>query len=292
MTTGGKGDHDHPFSHTDAARAQTEAMEVARAQALAQLQHADAQGIGMGVEGQGQGVAIGMGDIPADLARAMGSLGMQPTPQGQVRARGTFETGTSGPSFGHLYHDGAQPTSTRASAQQRQQQQQQAHAAVHAAGEHDGPASHAMTRDLAADAQAPGSFVRVPFGVPLNMQLPRPMMLMRTGTGMGMGIGISPLGMGMGMGMGLTSPGMDVMHGMYAPEEELRRDDRSAYVETVEDVSVFQIPSYDCLHARRRGRRRSFVCVEVRVISMSEPSTPLSARYRTTSLDNPYIEES
>ena len=235
MTTHGKGHHEHPFSHTDAARAQAEAMELARAQALAQLQHVDAQG-------------TSTDEMPAGLARAMGSLGMDPAQmqrgQGPAGARGTFETGTSGPSFGHLYHDGAQPTSTRQSAQ-RQYAQQLALAQMQAQGYtgevgDDGPESHAMMRELVGPGQEAASFVRVPFGVPLNMQLPRPMMLMRTGTGMGMGIGISPLGMGMGM----MSPGAEMsLHGLgqslygLPKQAEGKMDNRSAYVETVEDVS-------------------------------------------------------
>ena len=224
MTTGGKGHHEHAFSHQDAARQQAEAMEIARAQALAQLHHAQAQVQAM----------EGMDDeIPADLARAMGSLGMihgqgfgHPGPAG---ARGTYDTGTSGPSFGHLYHDGAQPTSARQSVQQPRLDQ-----VGTGAGMDDGEGEaggHAMMRDMAAyGGQQPGSFVRVPFGVPLSMQLPRPMMVMRTPTGMAMGIGVPQVGIG-AMGLGMVPPGIE-------HAERDKRDDRSAYVETVDDVSI------------------------------------------------------
>lgn len=168
--------NDHHFSHYEAAQKQAEALELARAQALARLEK-------------------GRGDVE-DLPPSMGF---------NKGPRGTYETGTSGPSFGHIFHQDGQPVSARQSYQQ---------------GIMGG---QPMTRDVGNA----GSFFRIPFGVPLGMPLARPMMLMRTGTGTGMGIGIT--------GMGMGPSGLDNV-----PEaDERRRDDRSAFVETVHDVSWF-----------------------------------------------------
>ena len=161
--------HDFPFSHAEAAKKQAEAMNVARAEALAQLE----QG--------GQRIA--------------------PQPDAARGPRGTYDTSTSGPSFGHLLHQNGQPLTARSSLQ----------GPVRPGGEMRG---------------AP-PFFRIPFGVPMGMPLPRPMTMMRTQTGMGTGLGLNPAG----MGPTLT----DITE---APESARRGlDERSAFMETVPDAS-------------------------------------------------------
>jgi hypothetical protein len=155
--------HEHPFTIAEAAQRQSEAMEQAHAETLARLEAM--AGVGAGPQG---------------------ILGEGPAVKGP---RATYDTMTSGPSFGHILHRDGHPIS-----------------------------------GLSSD------FVRVPFGVPLGATLPRPMMLMRTGTGIGMGIGLP------GLGMGRLSAGLS---GIAESPEGPRREERSAYVETVEDVRSY-----------------------------------------------------
>lgn len=77
------------------------------------------------------------------------------------------------------------------------------------------------------------SFFRIPFGVPMATNLPRPMMLMRTGTGAGMGLGIGSVV------LGSASHGARLEEVPEASEASKKRDDRSALVETVEAVRSF-----------------------------------------------------
>lgn len=149
-------------------------MDQARAQALAQLE-----------------------SIPD---RGAADKSAQPAEGGGLKGpRVTYQTSTSGPSFGHILHQDGHPVPGRLSLQ-------------HGPGDTRG--SVPMTRD----SDLP--FFRIPFGVPMGAMMPRPMLVTRTGTGMNMGIAIG------GHLQSVTeSPG------------NARRKDRSAYMETVEDVN-------------------------------------------------------
>lgn len=72
----------------------------------------------------------------------------------------------------------------------------------------------------------------------MGVSVPRPMMVMRNSAGVGLGIGIGGpriMGLSMGIGPGLTGVAE-------SPESFPRRGDaRSAFVETVEDVSCFTL---------------------------------------------------
>lgn len=147
----------------------------------------------------------------AALARlqAAGGDGPDALTSDKKGPRETYDTAASGPSFGHINHWNGHPVSSRQSAQQPVVLEQ--------------PMSVPMSRDVTG-----ASFYRIPFGVPVNMALPRPMMLMRTGTGAGMGVGIGSVGIG-----ARIAALEDLAE---ESEKSKRRDDRSAYVETVEDV--------------------------------------------------------
>lgn len=180
--------HDHPFSLTEAARQQDEALENARGQALAQLQDSRGRQPGAG----------------------------QDNAKGQ---RGTYDTSASGPSFGHILHHNGMPISRHMSMQP-------------SLIEENGPDAH-QARERAALSGGP--FFRIPFGVPMNANLSRPMMALRTDTGIGMGIGYDA-GAVRAMQQGASEYGMDGIGDN--PEDPRRRADRSAYVESVEDVSL------------------------------------------------------
>jgi hypothetical protein len=78
------------------------------------------------------------------------------------------------------------------------------------------------------EASGGSTFFRIPFGVPNSANLPRPMMVMRTETVVGMGVGIGSVGLGM--------QGARLEEVPEASEGSRRRDDKSAFVETIEDV--------------------------------------------------------
>lgn len=172
--------HDYPFSHHEAAQKQAAAVENARAEALARLE-------------------AKRGEVQDTI------------PTGPKGPRQTYDTVTSGPSFGHIDHYGGHPISARQS--------------------HQLPGSQPMVREPAGMGN---SFFRIPFGVPGGAVLPRPMMVMRTGTGVGMGVGIGSVGLGSGAGGGGGARLEEVKE---ISEGSRRRDDKSAFVETVEDVS-------------------------------------------------------
>ncbi|KAL7421133.1 hypothetical protein Q5752_004018 [Cryptotrichosporon argae] len=160
--------HDFPFSHAQAAAKQSEAMERARAEALAQLE---------------------------------ASAGAPEAASGFKGPRQTYETTTSGPSFGHILHKDGKPVPPRMSVQ-------------------------TAALDPGADARriaglSTGSFTRIPFGVPLGATLPRPLMVLSGGVGLGFGVGL-PSRMG-NLSHIAESP-------EYAPPQA-----RSAFVESVED---------------------------------------------------------
>lgn len=120
--------------------------------------------------------------------------------------RQTFDTSTSGPCFGHILHRDGVPISARPSIQVA-------------------PEGFVPDRPLSELSEV----FRIPFGVPIGMSIPRPLMAMRDSAG-------APGGLGLGMPTLL-----DIIQG-HGEGSPLRRrpEDRSAYVETVEDVSLSQ----------------------------------------------------
>ncbi|WWC91089.1 uncharacterized protein L201_006030 [Kwoniella dendrophila CBS 6074] len=120
--------------------------------------------------------------------------------QGEKGPRGTYDTLDSGPSFGHLLHQNGFPLSARPSTQN--------------------PPENA-------------NFFRVPFGVPLGMNVPRPLLVMRDSAGAGLGLGLNPdLLEILEQDQGINPRGRG-----RGPE------DRSAFVETVEDEETSGIRS-------------------------------------------------
>nr|XP_018259292.1 uncharacterized protein I303_08220 [Kwoniella dejecticola CBS 10117]OBR81450.1 hypothetical protein I303_08220 [Kwoniella dejecticola CBS 10117] len=134
--------------------------------------------------------------------------------------RQTYDTMDSGPSFGHLLHQNGIPLSARQSAQVPQ-----------------GSANQA-------------DFFRIPFGVPLGMNVPRPLLVMRDSAGAGLGLGLSP----------------DLLEILEQDQGISPRgpEDRSAFVETVEDEEASGIPS------------------DVRTATPSKGPTPSPQANRTT----------
>ena len=177
--------HDHPFSLAEAARKQAEA--IAHIQTMAQL----TQGHPSPGGGGGGG------------------------PKGP---RKTYETTTSGPSFGHILHQDGMPTPVPGQVPTQP----------------DGypPTGHGpivggqgnIARELAGLRGS--EFFRLPFGPTVSMsRLTGPFSV--------------------GLGYGGDMPGFsgflgqkDLSRVAESPEGVQRRDDRSAYVETVQDVSI------------------------------------------------------
>lgn len=174
-------------------------MAAARAQALAQLeatrQHPSGQ-----------------------AAPASGALGAVKGP------RGTYETSTSGPSFGHILHQDGRPL--RVSGPPL-------------------PPGHPQSAPMSREVGGQAPFVRIPFGVPLGASIPRPLFVMRNSAGVGMGVGLGgPTGVQNMAAQSVPSAGQQFIR---VPSGEGRRkDDRSAYVETIEDVG-FILLSVDFL---------------------------------------------
>lgn len=192
--------HDFPFSHEAAAAKQAKAMEAARADALAQLEAA---------------------------RKSITQQAINPTPNGGGKKgpRGTYETSTSGLSFGHIMHKDGRPTRISIPGPVMMD--------AHAGQEHS-PMSMMLGQGLTGSGpgDGPGGSFRIPFGVPMSASIPRPMLVMRNSAGVGLGLG---MGMGMNMGMGMGSGGLpDVAE---SPQSRGRQTARSAYVETIEDVS-------------------------------------------------------
>ena len=177
--------HDYPFSHTEAAQKQAEAMAEARAQALAQLQASN------------------------DQANGAPAQSKSPGPKGPRR---TYETSTSGPSFGHILHQDGRPM--RLSGPPL-------------------PPGHPQSVPMARDTGGNQPFMRIPFGVPMGASIQRPLFVMRNSVGVGMGVGLGGQGL---QGSGLAFGGPPHGHGISAADRA--KDARSAYVETIEDVST------------------------------------------------------
>lgn len=193
--------HEFPFSHSKAEAKQREGMEDARAAALAQLetaQHNVDTDLKRGMmEILGMMSGAGLSEIGA--ASAQDGNGLK-------GPRQTFDTSTSGPSFGHILHQNDVPISARPS--------------MHVDPESLGP-GHSLT--------GVSEVFPIPFGVPIEMSIPRPLMVMRDSAE-------TPGGLGFGM---LTSLDIIEGHGGGSPFGR-RPEDRNAYVETVEDVSSSQ----------------------------------------------------
>ncbi|WVW79485.1 hypothetical protein I302_101454 [Kwoniella bestiolae CBS 10118] len=114
--------------------------------------------------------------------------------QGGKGPRQTYDTMDSGPSFGHILHQNGIPLSARPSVQMNNP-----------------------------------DFFRIPFGVPVGLNVPRPLLVMRDSAGAGLGLGLSP----------------DLLDILEQDQGISPRgpEDRSAFVETVEDEEASGIPS-------------------------------------------------
>lgn len=193
--------HEFPLSHSKAEAKQREGMEDARAAALAQLetaQHNVDTDLKRGMmEILGMMSGAGLSEIGA--ASAQDGSGLK-------GPRQTFDTSTSGPSFGHILHQNDVPISARPSM-------------------HVDPESFGPGHSLAGVSEV----FRIPFGVPIGMSIPRPLMVTRDSAE-------TPGGLGFGMPTLL-----DIIEGHGGGSPFGRRpEDWSAYVETVEDVSSSQ----------------------------------------------------
>jgi hypothetical protein len=186
-------------------------MEEARAQALAQLQN------------------------PAAQAKPSGG------PKGPRR---TYETSTSGPSFGHILHQDGRPM--RLSGPPL-------------------PPGQAQSVPMARDIGGQQPFMRIPFGVPMGASIQRPLFVMRNSAGVGMGVGLGGQGL-QGSGLAFGGP----PHGM-GSHAERTKDARSAYVETIEDASHFFRERLLELTSRNKLR-----LVPIRLL----PEDPLQRPYR------------
>jgi hypothetical protein len=93
------------------------------------------------------------------------------------------------------------------------------------------PPGHAQSVPMARDIGGQQPFMRIPFGVPMGASIQRPLFVMRNSAGVGMGVGLGGQGL-QGSGLAFGSP----PHGM-GSHAERAKDARSAYVETIEDVS-------------------------------------------------------
>jgi hypothetical protein len=187
--------HEFPFSKEEAAEKQAEAM--AHIQTLAQLTNRQ-----------------------ADYA------GGEPTPTGRESGmrgphRMTYETVTSVPSFGHLYHRDGMPISQHLS-----MQPDPAFIPGH------GPivtGQGNVSRELAGLSAS--DFFRLPFGPMVQLHRPFPSPQSPDDLPLGMGIG------------GILAEALrsdhpeDRFHVAESPDSVQRRDARSAFVESVEDVS-------------------------------------------------------
>ncbi|ORX39184.1 hypothetical protein BD324DRAFT_618757 [Kockovaella imperatae] len=186
-----------PFSPLDAARKQDEAMRQARAEALASLES--------------------MNEYPRGATSPGGSKG----------PRGTMETMTSDPSFGHIFHKDGVPMSRHISTQ--------------------GPPL--PFPNMSSGGALGGSFYRIPFGVPMSMSLPRPLLMSRDSAGLGIGVSLPPQ-----LTKLFTPPLSRVAE---SPEGRQRKDDRSAYVETVHDEQEPVDPTVTARQVRSGGPSRS-----------------------------------
>nr|ODO03713.1 hypothetical protein L204_00049 [Cryptococcus depauperatus CBS 7855] len=199
---------DYPFSYAAAEAQRKEAMEDARAAALAQLEAAQ-RTVDEELEDKMREI-LGMSDQPQYLS-------------GQKGPRHTFETTTSGPSFGHILHQNGVPVSARPSMQ----------------------AAPAGFSDI----------FRMPLGVPIGMNVPRPLMVMHDSSG-------APGGLGLGGFGGIGIPGLLDILELEERERSIGKtgrspEARSAFVETVEDVSIIQSPTRTDVRTELRSRAAS-----------------------------------
>jgi len=150
------------------------------------------------------------------LQRLIGAAGgVHVSTSGGVKGpRETYDTTTSGPSFGHLHHRDGMPISRHISYQQ----------------------------ELGAPSFMGNAMFHIPFGANVGIPLPR-----------------APLMFG-----GLPLPGSlpaaigrDAPHSTDSPEHRQKRSDRSAFVESVTDVSRSPTKCQDNLS------RQSFVLVRI-----------------------------
>lgn len=190
---------EYPFSPEEAAHKQAEAMQAARAEALAHLE------------------AAAHFPVPP---------GIFPGPKG---LRETYQTSTSGPSFGHILHHNGRPIppdySFRTSLAEV-------------------PSSARQNAGLSG-----GSFFRIPFGVPLGTGIPRPLVIMRSDTGLATGLGVTKDGVA-----------AEVHHLGEVddqPERKSRKDDRSAFVETIPDEQDPALPAAKSPSPRPRTAKES-----------------------------------
>lgn len=179
-------------------------MEDARAAALAQLEAAQ-HIVDAKLESEMMEILGMMSGARLDGVNAAGGPGGN-APKGP---RQTFDTNTSGPSFGHILHQDGVPISACPSMRVA-------------------PEGFASGRPLTELSEV----FRIPFGVPIGMSIPRPLMVMRDSPG-------APGDLGLGMPALLN---IIQGHGEGSPLRR-KQEDRSAYVETVEDVSLSKV---DC----------------------------------------------
>lgn len=156
-----------------------------------------------------------LAQLEASKSNAMGLSGQQ-TGQGVKGPRGTYETSTSGPSFGHKMHQDGRPLRLSGPSL---------------------PPGHPQSVPMAREEGGQLPFMRIPFGVPMGASIPRPLFVMRNSAGVGMGVGLGgPTGV---QDMSTQQQGLTAGQSGDSPRQahERRKEDRSAYVETIEDVS-------------------------------------------------------
>ncbi|KAK4685503.1 MFS transporter, UMF1 family, partial [Tremellales sp. Uapishka_1] len=153
--------------------------------------------------------------------------------------RGTYTTSTSGPSFGHLVHQNGLP------------------------------------RHLSLQSGTEPFSMHIPFGVPAGFPIQRPMMVMRNSAGVGLGIAVG--GGSRGLAGVSLNPGLTGVQEM--TEEEVRKEDRSAYVETVDDEEAPTVIT------AKTGAKTQKSAVPTYMTGGQDPAKPESAiqpRYSTT----------
>jgi len=126
------------------------------------------------------------------------------------------------------------------------------------------PPGHSQSAPMARDIGSQQPFMRIPFGVPMGASIQRPLFVMRNSAGVGMGVGLGGQGL-QGSGLAFGGP----PHGMGSHAERVK-DARSAYVETIEDVSQLLRPKMPELMTRNKPRP-----VPIRLL----PNKPVQPRY-------------
>ena len=171
----------------------------------------------------------------ATLERARAHDATAPVP-GQDRSKGPRVTmESSEPSFGHIFHKDGGPMSRHMSLQPE------------APLPIPGPPPQVPDPTERSGPFGSGPFFRIPFGVPLGASIPRPMLITRNSSGMGVGMGLSSR-----LADFINPPLSRVTE---SPEGRQRRDDRSAYVETVHDVSTATLYLAHAYRSKNRSIR-------------------------------------